>query len=67
MRTLVCVDVSQEVALRGVLPWLICIGVAVGLARGSITIESGAVLTLLGLALQASARRRDRGDGDDAR
>ncbi|WP_320672392.1 hypothetical protein [Patulibacter defluvii] len=64
-RTLVCVDVSQQIALRGVLPWLICGVIVSGAIRGTLTFDTSAILgaAAVGLQFLGHRSRKDSPDG----
>lgn len=50
-RTLECVDVSQQLAFKGVLPWMLSLALCIGVARGSMSIETA---TQIGIAIFGS-------------
>lgn len=52
-----CADVSHQIALRGVLPWLLCGVVAWTTLRGSLTWDTGALVALATAGGQFLSRR----------
>lgn len=67
-RALECVDVSQQIALRGLLPWVLVAAIAVGSLRGSMALDTSATLGVAAAGLQLLGRvRRAPEDRDDDR